>query len=78
MIEILKEFDVERKKIQKETDFNYLQESIVDIILDKNHPKKAEDFLRFKDGYETNTKQIDKRSFSIDCYFSQIIHFCIK
>ena len=32
MIKILKEFDVERKKIYKETDINYLQENNVDAF----------------------------------------------
>ena len=54
---ILTEIAGEGKKIYDENEVKTLSENTKLIQLwIKNNPKKAEDFLRFKDGYEANTK----------------------
>lgn len=55
--DILKEFAVEGKKIYDENEIRILSENTqVMQLWIKNSPKKAEDFLRFKDGYEASMK----------------------
>ena len=51
--DILNEIDGEGKKIYDEKEIKILSENteIMQLWI-KNNPKKAEDFLRFKDGYE--------------------------
>jgi hypothetical protein len=51
--DILKEIADEGKKIYDENEVKMLQENTkVMQLWIKNNPKKAEDFLRFRDGYE--------------------------
>lgn len=54
---ILTEIAGEGKKIYDENEVKALSENtkLMQLWI-KNNPKKAEDFLRFKDGYEANTK----------------------
>ena len=54
---ILSEIAGEGKKIYDENEVKALSENtkLMQLWI-KNNPKKAEDFLRFKDGYEANTK----------------------
>ena len=54
---ILNEIAAEGKKIYDENEVKALSENtkLMQLWI-KNNPKKAEDFLRFKDGYEANTK----------------------
>jgi hypothetical protein len=55
--DILKEIADEGKKIFNEDEIKILSENTqVMQLWIKNNPKKAEDFLRFKDGYEANRK----------------------
>ena len=55
--DILKEIADEGKKIYDENEIRILSENTqVMQLWIKNSPKKAEDFLRFKDGYEANRK----------------------
>ncbi|AZA48898.1 hypothetical protein EG346_12250 [Chryseobacterium carnipullorum] len=55
--DILNEIAVEGKKIYDEKEIRLLRENtqVVQFWI-KNNPKKAEDFLRFKDGYEASMK----------------------
>lgn len=55
--DILKEVADEGKKIYDENEINVLRENtrVIQLWI-KNNPKKAEDFLRFKDGYDANRK----------------------
>lgn len=53
--DILKEIADEGKKIYDENEVKILQENTkVMQLWIKNNPKKAEDFLRFKDGFDSN------------------------
>ena len=54
---ILNDIAGEGKKIYDESEVKALSENtkLMQLWI-KNNPKKAEDFLRFKDGYEANTK----------------------
>jgi len=55
--DILNEIAVEGKKMYDENEIRILSENTqVMQLWIKNSPKKAEDFLRFKDGYEANRK----------------------
>jgi hypothetical protein len=55
--DILNEIAVEGKKIYDENEIRILSKNTqVMQLWIKNSPKKAEDFLRFKDGYEANRK----------------------
>lgn len=53
--DILKEIADEGKKIYDENEINVLRENtrVIQLWI-KNNPKKAEDFLKFKDGFEAN------------------------
>lgn len=55
--DILSEIAVEGKKIYDENEINVLRENtrVIQLWI-KNSPKTAEDFVRFKDGYEANRK----------------------
>lgn len=55
--DILNEIAGEGKKIYDENEVKILSENtkLMQLWI-KNNPRKAEDFLRFKDGYEANTK----------------------
>jgi len=56
--DILKEIADEGKKIYDEYEIRILSENTqVMQLWIKNRPKKAEDFLRFKEGFEANKKQ---------------------
>lgn len=56
--DILKEIADEGKKIYDENEIKILSENTQVIQLwIKNNPKKAEDFLRFKDGYKVGKKE---------------------
>ncbi len=56
--DILKEIADEGKKIYDETEIKILKENtqIMQLWI-KNNPKKAEDFLQFKDGFEAKNKE---------------------
>ncbi len=53
--DILKEIADEGKKIYDENEINVLRENtrVIQLWI-KNNPRKAEDFLRFKDGFEAS------------------------
>ena len=55
--DILNEIAGEGKKIYDENEINVLRENtrVIQLWI-KNNPKKAEDFLRFRDGYEASMK----------------------
>ena len=55
--DILNEIAGEGKKIYDENEINVLRENtrVIQLWI-KNSPKKAEDFLRFRDGYEASMK----------------------
>ena len=54
-VDILNEIASEGKKIYDENEVKVLSENtkLMQLWI-KNNPKKAEDFLRFKDGYEAS------------------------